>query len=452
MKQLLNRIKNNLIRIFNYVVNSTKKLLITIKNDKKMCLTTLFLSILTLLISSSTLSLGAILGAHLPTSKTQSVVDYLYNSDSPIGLIYQKETSSNNYTLSSVQPELSQKIRFTYDYSTFELYDCYLSDFQNSTPAIVDYIDKKQVGISFLLLPKENYTNSFFNGNYKFKLLSGGTSPKSNTEDLYINKNYADKLLVDNNLSSYKDLLDMRINLPYSNQYVKNVEMSYVVKGVLDDTDSKYQYYQSCIGDFFLANQYLSLPINGNVVFKTPTKYSDFKKLINTMFDWYNYDTVGRHFDALNFAYHYSYRIVTISDLNNDNNYKNIYDENNAFYKNIDKLYNYYFEKQYIVPTILIIVGNVAFLVLFYELIKLLVGGNKKLNILPIILAILSIPMSMGLNSIYVKLINKSLPLSITSWQSFIFMLVELVLLLTLVVINKIVARKRICNVLNRAD
>ena len=258
-----------------------------------------------------------------------------------LGFLTPFETSERTYTLCSAQAEKSAEFRNIY--SSAELYDCYPAKYQNSTPAIVDYVDKNNVDISFILIPKENYTNSYFSSPHVFKLLVGGTSSSSNIEDLYINQKYADKLIFDDSsISTYEQLIGKKISLPYTTRYVKNIYIDYIIKGVIDDNDAKYIRYSSFIGDFFLANQYLNLPINGTVVFEIPKKLNEIRVTLDSLFNLYEYSTICRYFNALSFSLAYEYRIYEIEAIgSNTNNLFEINDKTNDVFNKFNSVYDY---------------------------------------------------------------------------------------------------------------
>ena len=388
------------------------------------------------LLGTITLTLSAAITAHTPINRSQSIAELIYNNNvgkDTLGFITPFETSQNTYTLCSVQPEKSAKFRNIN--STAELYDCYPANYRNTTPATVDYIDEEKVNISFVLIPKENYTNVYFSAPHIFKLLVGGTSNSSNIEDIYINKKYADKLINDSpDLSDYKQLLDKKISLPYKNTYVSNKSIEYVIKGVLDDEDDKYKRYQSFVGDFFLANQYLNLPINGTVVFELPTKLDEIRSMVDSLFKIYEYDTIARYFSAVNFTFAYEYRIYEIEAIgSNNNDMFKIEDKSNTVFKKFNSVYENYLSKAYILPLIIISIALLTLIITFIALMIAIYKSFKKSKLLSFAIFIsilLSFPTAIGTNFLYKLLFLKSLYVSITSWQTFVFMLVVLMVLI----------------------
>ena len=304
-----------------------------------------------------------------------------------------------------------------------------MANFQDSYPAKVKYADDVQKNISFLLQPKENYTNSYFEPKYAFKLLCGSTSKDSNISDIYINQKYADYLLKTRGYESdqYKKLLNESIQLPYSNKYSKDINLTYCIKGIIDEADEKYIYYKNYIGDFFLANQYLSLPIQSSILFKLEKTTEELKTQIDTLLAEYKYETIGRHFNALMFSLAYDFRIVPVSPLGSENNILNITNENNILFNTLSKLYDFYFNKEYIISLIIVIISIlIIFIVLFIVYRNLI---KEKCNVKFVFaLFILGFPGGVLFNFLFKQLFFKTIPLSIFSWQSFLFMFLALII------------------------
>ena len=387
------------------------------------------------LLATISTTLSAAITSHTPINRSQSIAELIYNNGNgdTIGFLTPYETSKNTYTLCSVQPEKSAKFRNVN--STAELYDCYPANYLNTTPATVDYIDEEKVNISFILIPKENYTNSYFSAPHTFNLLVGNTSSSSNLEDIYINKKYADKLISDDStIESYKQLLDKKITLPYTNSYVKNIDIEYVIKGVIDD-DAKYQRYKSFVGDFFLANQYLNLPINGTCLFELPKKIDEIREMMDSLFKIYEYDTIGRYFNALSFTLAYEYRIYEIEAIGpNQNDMFKINDGSNTFFNKYNSIYDYYFTKSYIMPLILISLSLLSLLIIFITMLRTIYkfGATKKITISVLFSILFAFPTAIGTNYIYKALFLNGISVSISSWQTFVFMLLPIILMIAI--------------------
>ena len=377
------------------------------------------------IVSGITLTLSASVPAVTKLNKSQSVAELIKSSDiseSKLGIVYPYETSQNTYIYCSSQPEKSSEFRNLSP--AIEIYDCYPSNFLNSTPATVDYLDKTNVPISFLLQPKENYTSNHFEQMYNFDLLVGGTDKNSNPEDIYINTQYADKLLIDNGLSSYKDLLDLEIELPYTSKYSKGIQFHYVIKGVIDESSEKYTYYKSFIGDFFLANAYLSLPISTGTIFKMPDTLNDIRKTLDMLFSIYDYQTYGRYFNALSFSLAYDYRISIIGTVSSENNIHEINNSENGFFTKFHNLYDYYLYKKYIIHFITTLILLLIFIIINSVLSRQIITKLKSHLKTVIISLLLSFALGLGFNFVYKAMFLRKTYISITSWQSFIAMFV----------------------------
>ena len=385
----------------------------------------------------------------LKTNKSQTVAEQIINNNinkDSLGLIYGYETSPNTYELCSVQPELSKELRSIN--GNWEIYDVYPSDFNGSTPAIVNYLDNPSVEISFLLLPKENYTNSFFDSLYSFDLLCGKMNKDSNIEDIYINQKYADYLLNIKGLpeNDYIALLDDPvIKLPYKNKYVSlpGKSITYNIKGVIKEDSDNYQKYKKYFGDFFLANQYLSLPLSSATSFVLGSNINDVREQLDLIYRVYDYKVSGRYFDALSFTYKYDYRTVSISALNSLNPITKLFAKDNAYFSQLNSIYDFYFNKQYIIPFVVLLVLNLMnVLLVVWSFFKVVKYSPLSLSSLVLLTScILSIFVGLILN--FIPLLNGLLevPLSTKSWQAFVAMAIQLILIVIISTIIRVVKK-----------
>ena len=428
MKKTLVNIKNNIKFVFKRIISVFKFSLK--KKDKPITLLILFSSVLLLSVAFifpvATIS-------YSPTNKSQSIAEVInsQNTEYKYGILNFYETSNNTFEYVSIDAEKTKKIRSIY--TELEIYDAYLTT-EDSFPAEISINGKETKAINFLLQPKENYTNSFFNSIYSFKLLCGKTSKDSNTEDIYITKTYADKLLDSLFIENYEGLIGEKIELGYKHKYLSNsIMMTYKIKGVIDENDEHYLKMKNYIGDFFLVNQYLSLPINPTVLFGLEKDTEALRKELDTIFRTYKYDTSGRHFDALNFAYDYDTRIYAISNLNSEYQYLNT---SSASFQKYNSLYEYFFNKQYIILIIITIILNLIFLVLGSMLLFVFLNKTKFLKqrktVIISFLFIISIAVSLSilLSKLYKMLFFKNLPLSINCWGGFVLLASEAIIII----------------------
>ena len=321
--------------------------------------TSLF-DLLVLIISTifSYCSFGMIVG-NTSISINQTISENLFKdkqaSNTVLGMVYGHESFEETWEHCSTQPELSKTLR-SLNTSEF-VYDLYPSNFLETTPAVVNYIDEEKVPISFLLLPKGGYLDSFFSPNYMFHMLAGATDKTANIEDIYINQKYADYLLsISSEYSSYSDLLDEIIEVPYYTQYItKGVLVNYKIKGVIDSNDEKYIFFSKYIGDFFLANQYLSLPIKSCTIFDLENKMTSIKKQVNAITNTYNYKTNLKRFNSIENMYTYEYRLLSFDTLTTENNISSIENTESNHFSKYQKVYDYYFYKNNILKLLVFV-------------------------------------------------------------------------------------------------
>ena len=445
MKSLFRKIKIWISVFFN----NEKGRVIEFSKDKNRLQKTIIYSSLTLIIMSLSCYTSILSVSVLKTNKSQTVAEQIINNNinkDSLGLIYGYETSPNTYELCSVQPELSKELRSIN--GNWEIYDVYPSDFNGSTPAIVNYLDNPSVEISFLLLPKENYTNSFFDSLYSFDLLCGKMNKDSNIEDIYINQKYADYLLNIKGLpeNDYIALLDDPvIKLPYKNKYVSlpGKSITYNIKGVIKEDSDNYQKYKKYFGDFFLANQYLSLPLSSATSFVLGSNINDVREQLDLIYRVYDYKVSGRYFDALSFTYKYDYRTVSISALNSLNPITKLFAKDNAYFSQLNSIYDFYFNKQYIIPFVVLLVLNLMnVLLVVWSFFKVVKYSPLSLSSLVLLTScILSIFVGLILN--FIPLLNGLLevPLSTKSWQAFVAMAIQLILIVIISTIIRVVKK-----------
>ena len=307
-----------------------------------------------------------------PLNISNLISKELYNSNKKgdkLGIISPYENIQKSYELCSIQPEKTKELRSVFPTNAF--YDVYLNNSsRNEYPAILDNNER----ISMLCLPKSNYTNSFFDEQYQFDLLVGSTNNYSNTQDLYITKEYADYLLKNETNKDYSLLINKEIQLGYLNKYISDItKLTYTIKGVINTSSDSYAKYKMFIGEYFICNQYLSLPISNNIIFDIPAKQTKIKELVDYIVSLYDYAWSGYEnlidrvltirqynddfkpvavysdkgpveYSALELTYTYDMRIYTL-DKNST--------INNAL---LDNIYNFYLNKEFVIPMVVGIV------------------------------------------------------------------------------------------------
>lgn len=425
--------------IFRILKNKCTLLMVNIKryfkslNKKKTTFTllTLVFSVFSIIVSSMIISN---LSFNITQSSADIISEKIKNDKNQLGFIYSYETEKNTYELCSMQPEKSKEIRSVN--RNIEIYDLYPAGLDQCSPATITYNGSDNIEISFLLLPKENYTNSYFDASYNYKMLAGGANKESDVSDLYINKKYADYLLTVNSKTKYDDLLNLEIKLPYNGKYSKNKFINYIIKGVIDETDEKYIYYKNYFGDFFLANQYLSLPISSSVCFKINSNDSNLiRENLDLLNRIYKYESAGRHYNALNFTFFYQYRFMSISTLESSGSYKNI-NAQSEYFAPYFKMYDYYFSKTNVVSVIVLVILLLIFVVFsiyFYVLADSIEFSYSHKNIWRLLsILIISFIISLLLSRVLTQLIFGGYCIANSSWLSFLLMIVcDLVLFIS---------------------
>lgn len=279
----------------------------------------------------------------LNTSNSISEIIYQEKLIDGIGIVYSHETFSASWEFCPLNPEYSKELKSIGIVKN--PIDVYLADFFESTPAIVDYIDKSGVPISFLLVPKTSIADSVFL--YDFELLCGGTNSYSNPEDIFINSQHANFLLKSLNLSCFEDLLGYRVDYSFFSNYCSaGSNMTYTIRGVINEECELYKFYRNYIGDFFIANQYLSLPINSATIFDVSNSREEMTMELENIDRVYNYETILKHFDSSYNLYPFEYRYMVISNTNSEYSYKEIQNVDNTYFNKIQMCYDYYFFKQ----------------------------------------------------------------------------------------------------------
>lgn len=345
------------------------------------------------------------------------------NNNECMGIIYGHENFENTFEIASIEPEKSKEMRSLQ--LADSVYDVYPSNFLGSTPAVVQYKERQSVPISFLLLPKGGYLDSFFSTGYSFKLLVGRTDNKVNVEDIYINQQYADYLIYENTeYSSYNDLVGKKVVLPaYYNDGLSS-DFIYNIRGVIDESDEKYSFYKEYIGDFFLVNQYLSMPLRSCTIFELKNKITEIKKQINCVFSVYKYESNVKRFNATELMLTHEYRLLTFDKKNSINNITAI-EENNEYFKNYHEIYDYFLYKNNIFPllisSIMVLISLVMSLILFIKALNF--SKENRLNLAPIIfLIVVAFGLSVLLSNLFSLMFLKTPYRSIALWESFLTM------------------------------
>ena len=373
MRQSQSNFKEFIINFPKNVVNLFKSIPHGLRwfFGKKTWVASLFFC-LSITFSSAT---SMILSAFTKTGLIQSISEELYNQQNStknncLGMVYPYETYKDSFVLAPIEPNLSSRAR-SIDYNFFCL-DAYPADFMESSPAVLE-INGEINNFSFLLMPKNGYMDSSFSSPYNIHLLAGGTNKTANTEDIYLNKKYADYLIENNiDFDNYDNLLDHEISIPYKTKYnTKPVPMMYRIKGVLDDNDELYIKYQNYLGDFFVTNQYLSLPVKWVTLFSLSHSIRTIRNEVELLTKTYNYDYILKRFNALESGYPYEYRIYAIDKLEGNGNLNNYGSETSTeHFGKIDKMYNFFFTRSNYVPfavmtvlSVIALISSVLFLI-----------------------------------------------------------------------------------------
>lgn len=313
-----------------------------------------------------------VVGANLPSNTANSISEIIYQEkiDEKIGIVYSHKVFSESWEFCPLNPEYSKELR---SIGMIENpIDVYLSNFFESTPAVVNYLEKSEVPISFLLLPKIYISDNAFL--YDFELFCGDTNSCSNPEDIYINSQHADFLLESLNLSRYEDLLGYQIEYDYFSKHCnKGSSVSYKIRGIINEKCELYKFYQKYIGDFFIGNQYLSLPINSATIFDISKSRDEMTMQLENIDKIYNYESVLQHFGSEYILYSFEYRYMAIGQKNSSYSYESIQIDSNSYFDKIQSCYDYYFYKQNVSSMIVYcLFAVIVFYALFFSLHKVL--------------------------------------------------------------------------------
>lgn len=297
------------------------------------------------------------------------------NNEEPNGLIYYNQTINSYYETVYRKPEITREMSEIFYKNTF--IDLYVSNWNNLySPGVVEYSNGETINLSFLMFPKQNYIDQAWK--YKMPLLyPANTTPLSRLSlpnEIYINTEYAEKLLIDFGFSSneYDKLYDKTITIPFSWNYIKAVErkpdlidVSYVIKGVIDSNSEEYNYYQNMFGDFFIASEYFTLPIPSQTYFDLPD-HSTNEKLFSTILDRYHYQTKKSNNLSGASDYVFQTRISFFGNKDTDCSIESIWKQSNKYTMRSNKCFEAFTASNTLYIIIFLIVNLCStFLLLF---------------------------------------------------------------------------------------
>ncbi len=184
--------------------------------------------------------------------------------------------------------------------------------------------------------------------------------------------------------------------------------------------------------------QYLSLPISNATTFTLADNVNDIREQLDLVYRIYDYKTSGRYFNALSFTYKYDYRTVSIDAHDSSNSITNLYEKDNNYFSCFNSIYDFFFTKQYIIPFVCFIVLDlITILLTIWAFIKVVKYSPFSISSLVLVVScVLSVLIGLLLNlTPFLNLLFK-VPLSSKSWQAFIAMAVQqlLILLVSMVV------------------
>ena len=315
-----------------------------------------------------------------------------------------------------MQPELSKEIRSLGVAN--RIFDAYLPTVKNSYPARINMNDADYY-LSLFLSPKSGYLDNIQSNNYNIELLCGEFNSNDNINDIFITKEYADTLL-NNDKNNYNDLIGKLINIPYKiSTKDDETPFFYKIKGVIDTSSQSYKYYREILGDFFIVNQYLTLPLPWGTCVLAKSSYGDLYQQIRTINKIYKYEANIKNIDSLHSTYPYEYRITWI---NNGVTYEG---------QEISDFYAFFNSKQNIPCCIISLSISVVALILF--------SSNKiKNNKIPtctfpltnLVINLLILSISVVLNYVTFTFILRTLNLASSGWLPFLINLLLIIVCL----------------------
>ncbi len=293
------------------------------------------------------------------------------NNSFPNGLIYYHSliTNSNNPMFRDSMTTKGLREVFYKN----EFIDVYVSNWINKfTPGVVKYDGENETPLSFLMLPRQGYTDTQWQDKYKIPLLSPSQlGHLSSPNDIFINKEYADYLISKKPVGeqTYEHLINNETIIPYTWKYSEKsspdyVDNKYIIKGVLDSESEEYLKYKELFGDFFVLNEYFSLPFMGQTFFSinsSETSINLFSKLLKE----YEYKYIKFNYSSNSSSFAFQTRISFFDSK--DGNYSiNKIDYNpHKYCVRTDSCFEVFSNQMYIIYIVLLLMINVAFAIIF---------------------------------------------------------------------------------------
>lgn len=304
--------------------------------------------------------------AHLPINKPLSLAETseIYKTqleEEPATIIYGKEIFNRSYELLSVEPEKSKEIRSIFPMQ--QCFDGYLANWENKYSPIKTSIDGKTKNYSLLLWPKNGYKDSRFL--YEMPLIAGKVDNFSNSLDIYITKSYADYLIGSKSLNlDYEEFLTENPNISFFYEDEQNNSsnfcINYNLKGIIDDTSEIYLKYYNYFGDYFIANQYLFLPIPHFTYFETTQGLYAKKDQIKILLNVYDYTANRLYNSALLTSFAYEYRIAFIGKINSPIDFWHIWDNENSLAERVNLIFDEFTNGDYLLTAIVSVLFTLA--------------------------------------------------------------------------------------------
>lgn len=348
------------------------------------------------------------------------------NGEQPYCLIYPKETTSF-YNMAYRDPEKSTEIRSIFE--DIECFDWYLgSHSDNYKPFIYDFSDGTSVNLSLSMFPKPSYVqNKFF---YDISLITGGVKNITSPNDIFINQSFADKLMNDEHVDSYSELIGKKITA-ISKIKVNTLSIEYTISGVIEENES-YKKYSNNFGDFAIVSEYFSLPLPCSTyveMFESEFKNYNLIKTILKIFKYessYSSVSVGERVFPIEYRT-YFYKSNELISSSNDSVKKC-----NQF---VDEVFDYYFQNMNLLSIIILIVLIVTMIVaiVFYLSSKSIKIKSTKLLFTYLISFAIAIPfasmIAVGYKTIFDKIYSVANPLSLLIYLILIVMFLLILLL-----------------------
>jgi len=280
-------------------------------------------------------------------------------------------------------PELPREFREIYSKNQF--LDAYINGWDSKySPARVE-INGSKKGFSLLLIPKERYVYNKWDERYSIPLLyPNNVQARTSPNDIYITKEYADELLSKNIATSYDDLIDKAIEVPYywnteSTQFTKNV---FVVKGILDTESERYKSYKQIFGDFFVVNEYFTMPMPSVTMFSFGER-KDLLLLFETLLKKYDYETIKSNYSSTSSSFSFQTRITFVTDFESEYSIQKIMTSNSKYQIIINKIFDSFSNVSYIIYSVILISVNISFvlllLFLLFQIVKLFEKNDRKM-------------------------------------------------------------------------